>query len=112
MNNSIYKSKEEKPIKYSKIISSLFCSSSILILSLLCLLNNFSIDLYTATLTLKIVLPASFCFWFIGYIIGKILDGLNTKIIVKKIAEEKKAYEIPSMFSDNSEYSNDEFNIL
>ncbi len=112
MSKTIYNTQEDNPIKYSKIISSLFCSSSILVLSFLCLLNNFSIDLYTTTLLLKIVIPASFCFWFIGFIIGKILDRLNTKIIVKKITEEKKAYEIPSMFSDNNEYTDDEFNIL
>ncbi len=112
MSNLTYETNEDKPIKYSKIISSLFCSSSILVLSLLCLLNNFSIDLYTTTLLLKIVIPASFCFWFIGFIIGKILDGLNTKIIVKKITEEKKAYEIPSIFSENSENNDEELNIL
>ena len=108
----MYETKDMKQTKYSKIISSLFCSTSIIVLSLLCLLNNFSIDLYTTTTLLKIVIPASFCFWFIGYVIGKILDGFDNKITVKKIAEEKKAYEIPSMFSTNSEYTDDEFGVL
>ena len=111
MENTVYKQEEQK-IKYSKIISSLFCSSSIIILSFLCLLNNFSIDLYTTMILLKVVIPASFCFWFIGFVIGKILDGLNVEIAVKKITEEKKAYEIPSMFASDEGYSNDGLDIL
>ncbi len=111
MENTVYKQEEQK-VKYSKIISSLFCSSSIIILSFLCLLNNFSIDLYTTMILLKVVMPASFCFWFIGFVIGKILDGLNVEIAVKKITEEKKAYEIPSMFASDEGYSNDGLDIL
>lgn len=111
MNNAMYEIKDEQQIKYSKVLSSLFCSSSIIILSLLCLLNNFSIDLYTTIVILKVVIPASFCFWFIGYVIGKILDGFNNKITITKIADEKKAYEIPSMFAGDENYD-DELGIL
>lgn len=91
---------EENKIQYSKMLSSLFCSSSIIALSVLCLLNNMSLDLYSAAMLLKVVLPASFCFWFIGLIIGKILDKYSDKIITNTHQEEKKAYEIPSIFSD------------
>ena len=112
MNNTIYEPNNEQQIKYSKVISSLFCSSSIIVLSILCLLNNFSIDLYTTMILLKVVIPASFCFWFIGYVIGKILDGFNNKITITKIADEKKAYEIPSMFASDDNYNDDELGIL
>lgn len=93
---------KEKDSKYSKMLSSLFCSSSIIALSMLCLLNNMSIDLYSATILLKVVLPASFCFWFIGLVIGKILDNHSEEIVATQQEEEKKAYEIPSIFSDTS----------
>ncbi len=93
---------KEKNSKYSKMLSSLFCSTSILALSILCLLNNMTLDLYSATMLLKVVLPASFCFWFIGLVIGKILDNYNSEIIATTEKEEKKAYEIPSIFSDLS----------
>ena len=64
---------------------------------------------------LKVVLPAAFCFWFIGFVIGKILDSFSHNITTKKIASEKEAYEIPSLFAgtpaetDNQE---DDFGIL
>ncbi len=89
--------------KYSRIFSSLFCSIAILTLTSLCLLNNFSVDLYTTSIILKIVTPAAVCFWILGYIIGTILDKKAGTIIKNKVNNEKKAYEIPSMFcSDNS----------
>ena len=95
-------STQEEKIKYSKILSSLFCSTSIIALSMLSLLNNLSIDIYSTLTLLKIVLPASVCFWFIGFVIGKTLDNTSTKIIKqeteKKIKAETEPYEIPSMF--------------
>ena len=93
---------KEKDARYSKMLSSLFCSSSIIALSMLCLLNNMALDLYSAMILLKVVLPASFCFWFIGLVIGKILDNYSDKIVTTTRQEEKKAYEIPSIFSDPS----------
>lgn len=93
---------KEKDSKYTKMLSSLFCSSSIIALSILCLLNNMTLDLYSTMVLLKVVLPASFCFWFIGLVIGKILDNYSDKITTVKKQEEKKAYEIPSIFSDPS----------
>ena len=39
----------------------------------------------------------------IGYVIGKILDGKSEKIIEQEKVDEKKAYEIPSMFAGNAE---------
>jgi len=103
---------QEDEIKYSKLLSSLFCSTSIIALSILCLLNDLSLDIYTATELLKIVLPASFCFWFIGLVIGKILDGFNRKIIKEQVKQEKEAYEIPSMFSSNENAMEDDFGVL
>lgn len=111
MGNTIYNIEDEQ-IKYSKVLSSLFCSSSIVALSILSLLNNLSLDIYSAMTLLKVVVPASICFWIIGFVIGKILDSLNTKITIEKITEEKKAYEIPSMFSGEATYDDDEFGIL
>ena len=99
MANSTYSSNEE--IKYSKLLSSLFCSTSTIALSVLSLLNNLTLDLYSAICLIKVVAPASFCFWFIGFVIGKILDGKSTKIVQQEIINEKKAYEIPSMFAGN-----------
>lgn len=101
MNNLINTIEDEK-IQYSKVLSSLFCSVSILALSILCLLNNLSFDIYSAVVLIKIVTPGCICFWIIGFLIGKILDGFNHRIEQKKIIEEKKAYEIPSMFLDES----------
>ena len=106
MENSTSTQNEE--LKYSKLLSSLFCSTSIIALSILNLLNNLSIDIYSAMELLKIVLPASFCFWFIGLIIGKILDSLNKKIITEQVKQEREAYEIPSMFAGEEEALNEE----
>ena len=103
---------QDEQFKYSKMLSSLFCSSSIVALSVLSLLNNLSLDIYSATSLLKTVLPASFCFWFIGFVIGKILDKKNTKIIKEQIKQETEAYEIPSMFAGTEEVSDDEFGVL
>jgi len=111
MSNTV-RNIEDEHIKYSKIISSLFCSTSIIALSILCLLNNLTIDMYSTTVLLKIVVPASICFWIIGFVIGKILDSLSTKITIEEITEEKKAYEIPSMFAGDANYEDDEFGII
>lgn len=109
MNNANTQNEE---LKYSKLLSSLFCSTSIIALSILCLLNNLSIDIYSTLTLLKIVLPASFCFWFIGYIIGRILDSLNKKIINEQIKQEKEPYEIPSMFTIEDNATEDELGTL
>ena len=108
---------QEEQIKYSKLLSSLFCSLSIIALSILSLLNNLSLDFYSMVTLLKVVLPAAFCFWFIGFVIGKILDGLNTKIIKEEVAAKIKAetepYEIPSMFgATEEEYTESDMGIL
>lgn len=98
-SNPVLLTKEKK---YSRLFSSLFCSMAILTLSALCLLNNFSIDLYSTTVLLKVVLPGAFCFWILGYIIGFILDNKEVSIVKTKAINEKKAYEIPSMFSSKA----------
>ena len=102
----------DEKILYSKLLSSLFCSTSIIALSILCLLNNLSFDVYSACYLLKVVMPASFCFWFLGYAIGKILDdGKNAKNLAKKasLKADNAAYEIPSMFGSDAEQVDDEF---
>ena len=103
---------QDEDFKYSKMLSSLFCSVSIIALSILSLLNNLSLDIYSAIELLKVVLPASFCFWFLGFSIGKILDGLNKKIVKEKVEQEREAYEIPSMFAGNDSVMEDDFGIL
>ena len=94
---------QEEQIQYSKLLSSLFCSLSIIALSILSLLNNLSLDFYSMITLLKVVIPAAICFWFLGFVIGKTLDNTNAKIIKqeteKKIKAETEPYEIPSMFS-------------
>ncbi|MBQ4646612.1 MAG: hypothetical protein IJB79_04620 [Candidatus Gastranaerophilales bacterium] len=110
MDNASINQNEE--LKYSKFLSSLFCSSSIIVLSILSLLNNLSIDFYSMVSLLKIVLPASFCFWFIGFVIGRILDSLNKKIIKEQIKQETEAYEMPSMFAGDSSIMEDDFGVL
>lgn len=112
MNNSLVEKEEQ--VKYSRLLSSFFCSAAMIILTMLCILNNPAFDFYGAIILIKVVAPASFCFWFIGYNIGKILDGLNKKITRKKIVEEKQAYEIPSMFSGSIQYdeNNENFGVL
>lgn len=97
-------------VKYSRVLSSLFCSMSIFCYSILSLLNSLSLDLYSMLALLKVVAPASFCFWFLGYVIGTILDNYSTKITNNKIIDEKKAYEIPSIFGGTPEdTADDEF---
>lgn len=103
---------QDEQIKYSKIISSMLCSASIVSLSILCLLNNLTLDMYSALCLLKIVIPASICFWFIGFVIGKILDGKSEKIIQDEINEGKIAYEIPSMFAASSDEVMDDIEVL
>ena len=103
---------QNEQIKYSKLLSSLLCSSSIVVLSILSLLNNFSIDIYSTFALLKIVAPAGFCFWFIGFSIGKILDGFSKKLTVQKTESEKEAYEIPSMFAATENMVDDEFGAI
>ena len=96
MNDNVY---QDGKICYSKFLSALFSSLSMFTLSMLCILNNLSLDLYSTLLLLKVVVPGATSFWFLGYVIGKKLDGLNNNIIVQKTENEKLAYEIPSMFS-------------
>ena len=110
MNNSL--ASHDEKIKYSKLLSSLFCSTSIIVLSILSLLNNLSIDLYSTLVLLKVVLPAAFCFWFLGFSIGKILDGFNHKIVVEQKKSEVEAYEMPSMFAGVDIAQDDEFGML
>lgn len=100
---------QNEQFTYSKTLSSLFCSMSILSLSILCLLNSLSLDFYSMTVLLKVVLPASFCFWFLGFTIGKILDSLEGKVDTHEFGSDDKAYEIPSMFnvSDGLDDGND-----
>ncbi len=89
----------EEKTQYSKILSGLFCSNTIIALSILCLLNNLTLDMYTAFVLIKTVIPGAICFWFMGFVIGSILDRCNKKIanIIKE--DEQKAYEIPSIFA-------------
>ncbi len=92
-------------IKYSKLLSSLFCFISIIISSILCLLNNLTLDIYSACMLLKVVIPASFCYWFLGKIMGQILDkNQNGKNSVNevKLTNDNEAYNIPSMFASDS----------
>ena len=103
---------QEEQLKYSKMLSSLFCSTSIVSLSVLSLLNNLSLDIYSMFSLLKTVIPASFCFWFIGYVIGKILDGKNEIVIKEQVKQETEAYEIPSMFGGGENVADDEFGVL
>ena len=100
---------QDEQIKYSKMLSSLFCSTSIICLSILSLLNNLTIDMYSTVALLKVVAPASFCAWFVGLIIGKILDKRNIKIVKEQIKKETEAYEIPSMFAATEDTITDEF---
>ncbi len=108
---------QERKISYSRFLSALLSSVSILGLSLLCLLNNLSLDFYSAMCLLKTVIPGGTSFWILGYVIGKKLDSLNTKIITNNVASEKQAYEIPSMFSMTPEQeeldilSTEDFNV-
>ncbi len=104
----------EEKIKYSKLLSSFFCSSSIIVLSFLCLLNNLSLDLYSACMLLKIVVPGSFSFWFLGYVMGHIFDDSqkNPKRKAYKLSNDNEAYNMPSMFAADSSVSEDGSNDL
>ena len=91
----------EGKIKYSELLSSLFCSVAIFMFSILSLLNSMSLDIYSMMCLLKVAFPAGVCFWILGHVIGKILDSYQTVITVKKETDDAKAYEIPSIFSSN-----------
>ncbi|MBQ8635945.1 hypothetical protein IJX73_02690 [bacterium] len=103
---------QEEQIKYSKILSSLFCSTSIVALSVLSLLNNLSLDVYSMFSLLKTVLPAAICFWIIGFVIGKILDGKHEVVVKEQIKQETEAYEIPSMFGASESVMDDDFGVI
>ncbi len=99
---------DDRKANYSKILSSLFCSGSIIILTILCLLNNLSFDFYSACMLLKVVAPAAFCFWYIGYIMGKILNQHNGAHVKEfELTNDNKAYNIPSMFAGEESSSDD-----
>lgn len=104
--------KDKETTQYSKMFSSLFCAMSILALSILCLLNNLTLDLYSTVNLLMVVAPGACCFWISGFIIGKIFDKKQVVMVEKKKINEQKAYEIPSMFSDTADFSEDEFGSL
>lgn len=110
MNNTTYN--QEEQIKYSKLLSTLFGSVFSLALLVLCLLNNLSLDFYTMLVVLRVVVPAFLSFWFIGFVIGKILDNFNGNIVKQRAKNEKIAYEMPSMFSAEAVDSDDEFGDL
>lgn len=92
----------QENIVYSQFLSSLFSSISVMGLSLLCLLNNLSLDFYSLVFLLKVIIPAGVSTWILGFATGKILDSYQNKIENARINNEKQAYEIPSMFSDFS----------
>jgi len=94
-------------IIYSQFLSSLFSSIAIMGLSILCLLNNLSLDLYSMLFMLKIIIPAGLCAWIAGFSVGKILDSYKVKVQVTKEKTEKQAYEIPSMFAGTTDESMD-----
>lgn len=100
--------KTENKIEYSKILSTLFCSNAIIALSILCLLNSLTLDILTACTLIKVVAPAAFCFWFLGKVIGTILDNCDIKIAKSNEEDEAKAYEIPSIFSDVADETTEE----
>lgn len=108
MSDNVY---QDGKISYSKFLSALFSSLSMFTLSMLCILNNLSLDLYSTMLLLKVVVPGATSFWLLGYVIGKKLDGLNNKITIRKTENEKMAYEIPSMFSVTDSSSDDMMNM-
>lgn len=99
-------------IVYSQFLSSLFSSVSIIGLSVLCLLNNLSLDFYSMIFLLKIVIPAGLCSWILGYVSGKILDSYQSKIEIIRKNNEKQAYEIPSLFSDANNANFEENGLL
>ena len=110
---------QQQQSHYTRILSSLFCSFAIITLSFLCLLNNFSIDIYSAFILLKVVMPAAVVFWFIGLTMGRIFDegGLEKEETEDKehkpyvLTKDEAAYEIPSMFNTDTG-AEDEFGAL
>ena len=96
-------------IIYSQFLSSLFSSVATLGLSILCLLNNQSLDIYRMLFLIKIVIPAGICAWMLGFASGKILDSYRNKLEEIRENNEKQAYEIPSIFGNmdnNSDLDN------
>lgn len=91
-----------KKIKYPEYLATLFSTTIIVGLSILCLLNSLSIDFYSTFVLLKVVLPAGVCAWIIGYVIGRILETTHVVKMKKLNTSDEKAYEIPSMFGSDS----------
>lgn len=109
MSNSASVARDKN--KYSKHLSALFCSTSIIVLSILSLLNNLSLDLYSVLAVLKVVVPGSFCFWFLGHVMGTIFEkhgDKNSTAKLIKLSENDEAYKIPSMFEGNAATSGDD----
>lgn len=86
-------------IKCSKTLAGFFCSIATSLLLFITVLSNPSLDIWTIFAIFKKVIPAGFVFWYLGYLTGKLLDSGTVKIIKQKKITEKKAYEIPSIFS-------------
>jgi len=100
--NTLINSYEDKnKMTYATLLSSLFSSLAIFILSILCILNNIPLDLYGTFLLLKTTIPAAISLWFVGFLIGKIFDSTLIAQTKQKMQDEKEVYEIPSMFSAN-----------
>ncbi len=102
----------EEKISYQKNLSALFASSSMLAFGALSLLNNFSIDYYSVLIMLSIVVPVSISMGFIGFVIGKIFDEGENFQPFQKIKKKNKptidnAYKIQSMFSSDTEITDD-----
>ncbi len=62
-------------LTYTKKISGLFASFSILILLGVNLFTTMRIDVSTLVFVFVKVLPVSVVMWYLGYLIGKILDN-------------------------------------
>lgn len=104
--------KTEDVINYKKTLSTMFASGAILCFGALSLLNNFSMDYYSVMFMLSIVVPASLCVGFTGYVIGFFLDtrgeikiGRKNK---KQNAQPQDPYKIESMFAPTTTENNEE----
>lgn len=98
--------KADEKYSYRKSLSALFASASALGFGALSLLNNMSMDYYSLLFMLSIVVPATCCMGFMGFVIGKIFDERGKLGVIIKVKKQKgtpkneNPYKIKSMFQE------------
>lgn len=69
---------------YTKKLSGILASFAVIVMLGANIFSTMTIDFNTMMFALTKVLPVSFGFWYLGYLIGRILDNPRKKKLIKK----------------------------